>query len=152
MLNRDFEVLTVNGPLDLTTKNVYAGSPLTNSATGYKKAVKTDAFVGLSYNYYAPEQDDVNGGEWFADSGKVGVVKIGQVTIDKDVYEGKNPVYPYDSTKTYAVGEKLYVDATGLITNDSAAAETDGKNFVGTVVVPATATDSKMVIYVNAKN
>ena len=105
MLNRDFEVLTVNGALDLTTKNVYAGTPLTNSATGYKAGVKTDAFVGLSYNYYAPEMDDVNGGPWFANSGMVGVVKIGQVTIDKDVFDGVEvPVYPYDSTKTYAVG------------------------------------------------
>lgn len=153
MLNRDFDVLTTHGDLDLTEKNIYAGTPLKNTATGFKKAVKTDVFVGLSYNYFAPEKDDVNGGEWFANSCKVNVVKIGQVTIDKDVFDGAaEPVYPYDKTKTYNVNDKLYVGTTGLITNDAGEAETDAKNFVGTVVKPCTASDSAMVIFVNAKN
>ena len=157
MLNRNFEVLTVNGPLDLTAKDIYAGTPLTLTDKGYKKATNATAFVGLSFNYFSPEKDDVMGGEWFANSGKVGVVKIGQVTIDKDVFEGKEPVYPYDSTKTYKVGDKLFVNAAGLITNEAAAAAEGNINFVGTVTVaPGQATevygisDTAMIVFVNA--
>ena len=86
MINRDFEAMTVNGICDLGVKNIFGGSPLTLGANGYKKATKNDKFVGLSLNYYNEYQDDVNGGEWFADSKMLNIVQVSEVTLDKDLY------------------------------------------------------------------
>lgn len=87
MLNRDFNALTVIGDCDLAVMNIYQGSPLTLGVNGYKKATKTDKLAGFSFNYYNQYRNDVTGGEFFANSGKVGIVKVGQVTFDKDVYQ-----------------------------------------------------------------
>ena len=114
MLNRDFEALTVNGICDLSTKNILAGSPLTYGANGYKLAKAGDPFVGLSYNYYHTGKNDVTGGEWFADSGKVGVVKIALVTLGGDEIDGAM-VYPFDHTAAWAVGDGVAVNADGLL-------------------------------------
>lgn len=258
MLNRDFNALTVNGDCDLAVMNIFQGSPVTLGVNGYKLATKGDKLAGLSFNYFNQYRNDVTGGEWFANSGKIGVVKIGQVTLDKDVYkfagnvnakvvftvttangatagtavvkidgvdgasaaiaanatkeaiatalaaaapagfvgaasgevvtftkteqsaiasteaadnvvsftdataatsaaviEQFKPagqlfnVFPYDATQTYNIGDTLYVDDNGVITNDSSAAGTD--NTVGTVIEPATATKSAMKVYINIK-
>lgn len=258
MLNRDFNALTVNGDCDLSINNIFQGSPVTLGVNGYKLATKADKLAGLSFNYFNQYRNDVTGGEFFANSGKIGVVKIGQVTIDKDVYklagninakvsftvtaangatagtavvkidgvDGASVaieasatkeaiatalaagapagfvgtaagdvvtftkieqstitstdaadnvvtvetadatvgdavidqfkpagqlfnVFPYDETQTYNIGDTLYVDDNGIITNDAGAASTD--NIVGTVVEPATATKSAMKIYINIK-
>ena len=87
MLNRDFNALTVNGDCDLSINNIFQGSPVTLGVNGYKLAKKGDVLAGLSFNYFNQYRNDVTGGEWFANSGKIGVVKIGQVTLDKDVYK-----------------------------------------------------------------
>lgn len=258
MLNRDFNALTVNGDCDLAVMNIFQGSPVTLGVNGYKLATKGDKLAGLSFNYFNQYRNDVTGGEFFANSGKIGVVKIGQVTLDKDVYklagninakvtfevtaangatagtavvkidgvdgatatiaasatkeaiatalaaaapagfvgtasgefvtftkteqsaiastnaadnvvtvttadatvgdaviEQFKPagqlfnVFPYDATQTYNIGDTLYVDDNGVITNDSSAADTD--NTVGTVIEPATATKSAMKVYINIK-
>ena len=258
MLNRDFNALTVNGDCDLAVMNIFQGSPVTLGVNGYKLATKGDKLAGLSFNYFNQFRNDVTGGEWFANSGKIGVVKIGQVTLDKDAYKlsgnvnakviftvtGANGatagtavvkidgvdgasvtieanatkeniatalavgapigfigaasgevvtftkieqsaiasidaasnvvtvttadatvgdaiveqfkpagqlfnVFPYDETKTYNIGDTLYVDDNGIITNDSSAADTD--NIVGTVIEPATAIKSEMKVYINIK-
>lgn len=258
MLNRDFNALTVNGDCDLAVMNIFQGSPVTLGVNGYKLATKGDKLAGLSFNYFNQFRNDVTGGEWFANSGKIGVVKIGQVTLDKDVYklagninakvvftvttangatagtavvkiDGVNGatatiaanatkenvatalaaaapagfvgaasgevvtftkveqsaiastdaadnvvsftdataatgdavieqfkpagqlfnVFPYDATQTYNIGDTLYVDDNGIITNDAGAASTN--NTVGTVVEPATATKSAMKVYINIK-
>lgn len=258
MLNRDFNALTVNGDCDLSINNIFQGSPVTLGVNGYKLATKGDKLAGLSFNYFNQYRNDVTGGEWFANSGKIGVVKIGQITLDKDVYklagnvnakvvftvtaangatagtavvkidgvdgatatiaanatkediatalaaaaptgfvgtasgevvtftkteqsaiastdaadnvvtvttadatvgdavvEQFKPagqlfnVFPYDATQTYNIGDTLYVDDNGIITNDSSAADTN--NTVGTVIEPATATKSAMKVYINIK-
>ena len=137
MLNRDYNFGTVTGQADLSVKNVTQGAPLTLGANGYKLAKKGDLLAGLSFNYYTEDHNDVTGGEFFANSGKFGVVQLGEVTIDKDMY--LNPdgtpknVFPYDSSKTYAVNDLIYVDANGLLTNDASAK--DAHNLVGRVVV-----------------
>lgn len=87
MLNRDFNALTVNGDCDLSINNIFQGSPVTLGVNGYKLAKKGDVLAGLSFNYFNQYRNDVTGGEFFANSGKIGVVKIGQVTLDKDVYK-----------------------------------------------------------------
>jgi len=114
MLNRDFEALTVNGKCDLTTKNIIAGSPLTYGADGYKLAKAGDIFAGLSFNYYHTGKNDVTGGEWFADSGKVAVVKIALVTLGADEIDG-TLVYPFDHTADFAAGDGLAINAEGLL-------------------------------------
>ena len=146
MLNKDFEVLTTNGTLDLTKKGVFAGSPLTNTDAGFTLAKGKVAFVGLSYNYYSDLKNDVTGGEWFADSGKVGIVKIGQVTIANE--EGMKV---FDDTKTYHVNDVLYVDANGLLTNEASAKDDTNKNFVGTVVA-VEAGNKSLTVFVNCLN
>lgn len=87
MLNRDFNALTVNGDCDLSVNNIFQGSPVTLDVNGYRLARKGDKLSGLSFNYFNEYRNDVTGGEFFANSGKIGVVKIGQVTLDKDVYK-----------------------------------------------------------------
>lgn len=87
MLNRDFNALTVNGDCDLSVNNIFQGSPVTLDVNGYRLARKGDKLAGLSFNYFNEYRNDVTGGEFFANSGKIGVVKIGQVTLDKDVYK-----------------------------------------------------------------
>ena len=144
MLNRDFECLTVNGVCDLTTKNIIAGSPLTYGANGYKLAKAGDAFAGLSFNYYYTGKNDVTGGEWFADSGKVGVVKIAQVTLEADEIDGVK-VYPFVSTDAYTVGASVTVNADGklaLAGSDDTAVAT---------VVAYDAEKGALTLYVNAK-
>ena len=86
MLNRDFNALTVIGDCDLAVMNISQGTPVTNSVNGYKKATNADKLAGFSFNYYNQYRNDVTGGEFFANSGKIGIVKVGQVTFDKDVY------------------------------------------------------------------
>lgn len=257
MLNRNIDTMTITGPCDLSEKNIFAGTPMTLTVNGYKKAVKTDRLAGLSFNNYNDYTNDVAGGELFADSGKVNVVKIADVTIDKDVFNspmdvhasvtftietasttagtavvtldsvagssvtiGANKttsevaallsagaptgwtgkavganvtftkvaasamtststtnnavafttteatassanvtqfvamgaevlVYPYDSSKTYLVNDAIYVDASGLLTNDVSAAEADKKNLVGYVKYPPTSTISAMTLVIN---
>ena len=146
MLNKDFEVLTTTGALDLTKKGVFAGSPLTNTEAGFTLAKGKVVFVGLSYNYYSDLKNDVTGGEWFADSGKVGIVKIGQVTIANE--EGMKV---FDDTKTYHVNDALYVDANGLLTNEASAKDDTNKNFVGTVVA-VEAGNKSLTVFVNCLN
>ena len=146
MLNKDFEVLTTTGALDLTKKGVFAGSPLTNTDAGFTLAKGKVAFVGLSNNYYSDLKNDVTGGEWFADSGKVGIVKIGQVTIANE--EGMKV---FDDAKTYHVNDALYVDANGLLTNEPSAKDDTKKNFVGKVVV-ADASNKFLTVFVNCLN
>ena len=151
MLNRDFDALTVTGALDTAEKNILAGSPVTLGENGYKLAKKGDVFAGLSVNYFCEFSDEVAGGDFHVDSGKISVTQIGQVTLDKDVYFDaaglKKEVLPYDASKTYAAGELLFVDENGLITNNPEAK--DKNNIVGRVVVPATATSSAMTIALN---
>ena len=103
-------------------------------------------FVGLSYNYYSDLKNDVTGGEWFADSGKVGIVKIGQVTIANE-----EDMKVFDDTKTYHVNDALYVDANGLLTNDASVKDTTNKNFVGTVVA-VEAGNKSLTVFVNCLN
>lgn len=147
MLNRDFECLTVNGACDLTTKNIIAGSPLTYGENGYKLCGANDKFAGLSYNYYHTGKNDVTGGEWFADSGKVGVVKIAQVTLAADEIDGVK-VFPFNKDAQFTVGAGLKVNAEGqldLIDGSDTTTEP-----VGTVV-SFDATAGVLVAYINVK-
>ena len=145
MLNRDFDCLTVNGVCDLSEKNIIAGSPLTLGANGYKLAKPGDAFVGLSFNYYHIGKNDVTGGEWFADSGKVGVVKIAQCTLAADEIDGVK-VYPFVSTDAFAAGDGVIVNAEGKLakagSDDAAIAH----------VVAFDAQKGELTIFVNAQN
>lgn len=144
MLNRDFDALTVNGALDLTDKNIIAGSPLTYGANGYKLAKSGDTFAGLSFNYYYPGKNDVTGGEWFADSCKVGVVKVAQVTLSADEIDGVK-VYPFVATDAFATGDGVVVNAEGKLAkagSDDAAVAT---------VVAYDATKGELTLYVNVK-
>lgn len=145
MLNRDFDALTVNGLCDLTEKNILAGSPLTYGANGYKLAKAGDKFAGLSFNYYYVGKDDVNGGEWFADSQKVGVVKVAQVTLGADEIDGQK-VYPFVETDAFAAGDNLTVNANGKLTKTGATAA----NAVATVVA-YDAEKGLLSAYVNVK-
>jgi hypothetical protein len=144
MLNRDFDALTVNGLCDLTEKNILAGSPLTYGANGYKLAKAGDKFAGLSFNYYFVGKDDVNGGEWFADSKKVAVVKVAQVTLGGDEIDGTT-VYPFVETDTYEAGDGLTINADGKL----AKAGSD-EDAVATVV-KFDAQRALLTVYVNVK-
>lgn len=147
MLNRDFDALTVNGVCDLSEKNIIAGSPLTLGAKGYKLAKAGDAFVGLSFNYFHTGKNDVTGGEWFADSGKVGVVKIAQVTLEADVIDGEK-VYPFVKDDAFAIGDKLYVSEDGQLTKTASG---DDAEPVGSVVF-FDAEKGYLKAFINAKN
>lgn len=145
MLNRDFDALTVNGICDLSEKNIIAGSPLTLGANGYKLAKAGDAFVGLSFNYYHTGKNDVTGGEWFADSGKLGVVKIAQVTLSADEIDGVK-VYPFVATDAFAAGDGVVVNAEGKL----AKAGSDDEAVA--TVVAFDAQKGELTLFVNAKN
>ena len=146
MLNRDYNFGTVIGACDLSNKNVTQGAPVTLGANGYKLAKKGDLLAGLSFNYYTEDRNDVTGGDFFANSGKIAVVQAGEVTLDKDMYLNADgtpkTVYPYDENQTYAVNDLIYVDANGLLTNDASAK--DAHNLVGRVVVAPVGTQTAM--------
>lgn len=135
-LNRDYNFGTVIGACDLSKKELTQGAPVTLGANGYKLAKKADLLAGLCFNYYTEDRNDVTGGDFFANSGKISVVQAGEVTLDKDVYLNADgtakEVFPYDSSKTYAVNDLIYVDENGLLTNDASAK--DAHNLVGRVV------------------
>lgn len=143
MLNRDFDALTVNGVCDLAEKNIIAGSPLTLGANGYKLAKAGDTFVGLSFNYYHIGKNDVTGGEWFADSGKLGVVKIAQVTLSADEIDGVK-VYPFVETDAFAAGDGVVVNAEGKL----AKAGSDDEAVA--TVVAFDAQKGELTLFVNA--
>ena len=147
MLNRDFDCLTVNGACDLTTKNIIAGSPLTQNADGtFRLAKAGDPFVGLSFNYFHTGKNDVTGGEWFADSGKLGIVKIAQVTLEADEIDGVK-VSPFVLTDSFVPGDKVVVSAEGQLT----VADSDDTDTVATVVA-FDAQKGALTLFVNAKN
>lgn len=143
MLNRDFDALTVNGICDLSEKNIIAGSPLTLGANGYKLAKAGDAFVGLSLNYYHTGKNDVTGGEWFADSVKLGVVKIAQVTLSADEIDGVK-VYPFVENDAFAAGDGVVVNAEGKL----AKAGSDDEAVA--TVVAFDAQKGELTLFVNA--
>ena len=151
MLNRDFNFGTVIGKCDLSAKNITQGAPVTLGENGYRLATKADTLAGLSFNYFTEHRNDVTGGEWFANSGKIGVVQMGEVTIDKDVYLAADgtpiEVFPYKTGITYEVNELLYVNEEGLITNEADAK--DAHNIVGRVVVAPEGTKTAMKIALN---
>ena len=157
MLNRDFEALTVNGACDLTTKNILAGSPLTYGANGYKLAKTGDKFAGLSYNYYYTGKNDVTGGEWFADSQKVGVVKIAQVTLGGDEIDGEK-VYPFvtpaemtSGQEVYKAGDAIFIDGNGKLTNVQPAAVSGTDAEAVATVVAFNADTVELTLFVNVK-
>lgn len=149
-------LFVVNGVLDLTDKNVQAGSPLTlDAATGkYKLAKAGDVVAGVSANSYYEQNNDVFGGEWLTNSKMVKVVKIDECVTGPDTVldEDGNPtkVYPYDNSKTFAIGNKLYVDASGKLTNVAPNQATDDV-LVGIVTKAPSATDDIMVYTINKK-
>lgn len=150
MLNRDFDCLTVNGKCDLSVKNIIAGSPLTLGADGYKLCGASDKFVGLSFNYFHTGKNDVTGGEWFADSGMLGVVKIAQCTLEADEIDGVK-VSPFvlpsvDSSVSYEPETLLAVNADGQLEPTA-----DASKAVATVVA-FDAQAGKLTVFVNAKN
>lgn len=147
MLNRDFECLTVNGVCDLSEKNIIAGTPLTLGADGYKAAGASDKFFGLSFNYFHTGKDDVNGGEWFANSGKIGVVKIGQVTLSGDEIDG-TLVYPFDEEATFAAGDSLKVDAEHKLVKITGSEETAPVAVATVVAFKAAAANEPAVLTV----
>ena len=157
MLNRDFEALTVNGACDLTEKNILAGSPLTIGANGYKLAKTGDKFAGLSYNYYYTGKNDVTGGEWFADSQKVGVVKIAQVTLGCDEIDGVKVapfVLPSEMTsgqEVYKANDALYIDGNGKLTNVQPVAVSGTDAEAVATVVAFNADTVELTIFVNVK-
>ncbi|MCM1260528.1 MAG: hypothetical protein NC222_06195 [Staphylococcus sp.] len=134
MLNRNFEALTVNGKLDMSAKNILAGSPVTLGENGYKLATSADVVAGLSVNYFCDFNDEVANGDFHADSGKIAVVKIAQVTLMADVYfdaEGvKKTVSPF-AADVFEINDTVYVNADGKITKTKPA---DAKTALGTVV------------------
>ena len=149
MLNRDFDCLTVNGICDLSEKNIIAGSPLTLGENGYKLAKAGDPFVGLSFNYYHIGKNDVTGGEWFADSGKVGVVKIAQCTLEADEIDGVK-VAPFvlptvESGVAYPVGAGLTISEDGKLTPAS------GSDEVVATVVHFDEQKGALKVFVNAQ-
>lgn len=134
MLNRDFEALTVTGKLDMSAKNILAGSPVTLGENGYKLATADDKVIaGLSLNYFCDFNDEVSGGDFHANSGKISVVKVAQVTLMADVYFDaageKQTVVPF--TGQFEINDKVGVNADGkIVTLENA----DGKAVLGTVV------------------
>ena len=152
MLNRDFDCLTVNGICDLTSeKKIIAGSPLTLGANGYKLAKAGDQFVGLSFNYFHTGKNDVTGGEWFADSGKLGVVKIAQVTLEADEIDGEK-VYPFVYNDPFTVGAKVYVNADGLLTVNAPALDGYAEAEAVATVVSYDGDKGILKLFVNAQN
>jgi hypothetical protein len=155
MLDCKRQVFAINGELDLTEKNVQQGSPLTQGTDGkYKLAKNTDVVAGLSGNYYLDAINDVNGGEWLANSKMVKVIKIDECLLSFDMIPNATTgvlekVFPYDETLTYAVGEKISVDANGKLTNANQSVDDD--KLVGIVTEAPTATKQYMVITVNKK-
>lgn len=143
MLNRDFDALTVNGVCDLSAKDIIAGSPLTLGANGYKLAKAGDAFMGLSFNYYHTGKNDVTGGEWFADSGKVGVVKIAQVTLEADEIDGEK-VSPFKADGEFVVGGGVAIDDDGVLV----PAGSDDESVATVVAFDGQA--GKLTLFVNA--
>lgn len=147
-LNRDFECLTVNGVCDLTTKNIIAGSPLTINADGtFKLAKAGDPFVGLSFNYYHTGKNDVTGGEWFADSGKLAIVKIAQVTLAADVIDGVE-VFPFVKDGVYTPGHQVCVNADGVL---APIADSDETSEAVATIVAFDAQKGELTLFVNAQ-
>lgn len=151
-------LFVVNGVLSLEEKNVLAGSPLTlDKTTGkYKLAKKDDVVAGVSANSYYEQINDVFGGEWLTNSKMVKVVKIDECVTGPDIVMGADgvptKVYPYDKTKigSFAIGDKLYADENGLLTNVAPSSPDDDK-LVGIVTKAPSATDEIMVYTINKK-
>lgn len=125
-------ILQENGGLaKLAGQNVWEGQPLTiDAATGQlRAAASTDKVFGLSKidsNQYA----DYSFGEFGAyGSGNLDVVTRGQAEVSHSIYQqveintqtmvGSSPVVHklFDDAQTYVPMQPLYVNATGLITN-----------------------------------
>ena len=148
MLNRDFECLTVNGLCDLTTKNIIAGSPLTQNADGtFRLAKAGDPFVGLSFNYYHTGKNDVTGGEWFADSGKLAIVKIAQVTLAADVIDGVE-VFPFVKDGVYTPGHQVCVNSDGVL---APIEDSDEASEAVASIVKFDAQKGELTLFVNAQ-
>jgi hypothetical protein len=138
---------------------VYEGTPLKLNASGeLEPAGAADKVYGVS-KLDSNSYRDFAFGEFGAfGSGQLTVVTRGILTIGHSVYNqievdtstttSSSPVTVklYDDTKTYAVGEPLYVDAAGLISNDGSG----GKNSLfGKVLQTPTQTGGYLEIEVD---
>jgi len=144
-----------------SSATIYMGRPVKLDSDGdVVEAINTDLVYGLAEGDKNTYRDDTYGEFAAFGSGKMGVAKRGIVTIEPSVYEtvaGATTIYPYDENLTYAVQDKLYANASGLVSNASvqnfsADGAVDGvsqyicTNFLGRVVKAPTSTDPKMDI------
>lgn len=129
-----FIVHEEGGKLKKSGEQVYEGSPLTLHTDGsLKLAAATDKVYGLSKLDSNANRDFAFGEFGAFGSGQLTVLTRCQCEVSHSVYNkvevdtqtqvGSSPIVKklFDDTKTYAPMEPLYVDAAGLITNDSAA-------------------------------
>lgn len=139
---------------------LYAGQPVTlDTSTGQLKAAtatsKVYGLCKLDSNAFA----DFAFGEFGAfGSGQLTVVIQGVLLLGQSVYNeievnsstttssAPTTVKVYDDSKTYAVGDELYVDGTGLISNDNSAGKA---SLLGKVVSGPTLNGGFLEVEVN---
>jgi hypothetical protein len=154
------------GLLD-STKNVnssatlYIGRPVSlNSSAEVVACDGTTNYPvsGLSMGDKNIYRDDSYGEFAAFGSGKMGFLSKGIAIVGPTTYStgsGSVTVQVYDTTKTYAVNEKLYCNTSGLITNDSSVIVADGLtetlNYVGTVRFPPSGSNTDLEINLDAK-
>ena len=112
---------------DIASNPYFGGQPLQIGANGLKlaKAATHQSLVGLAVN---SSSEDVQNG--------MGSIVIGVAYVRlmnaSDAVDNTNNIgtavegAPYDTTKTYTPGDKLYIDVTGLWTNVVAAGTEKG--------------------------
>ena len=112
--------------------NVYEGQPLTlqsdGTLAGSAVAQKVYGISKFDSNTYADRSFDAGSGAF--GSGQLTVIQKGILLLGQSIYSAIEiysntttasapvTVKIYDDTKTYHVNDPLYVDATGLISND----------------------------------
>lgn len=134
MINRD------NGVLEDSTKAVnasaviYRGVPVAlNSSGEVIAATNTSIPYGLATLNKNSYRDDTFGNFAAFGSGKMGVAKRGMVTVGPETFDtatGTTDIFVFDVTRTYAVSDRLFANASGLISNDSTLAAYEAVNGV----------------------
>ena len=127
-------------PMDPASEAYFGGQPAKIGAAGASLLkTETGTYIGIFKN--SSYEDAKNGNVTIIRSGKVEFLN-GSNAIDSVINGQTVEGAPYDTTKTYAAGEYLYIDANGKWSNTGTAGRERG-----IIVRPATASDGSMEAY-----
>lgn len=119
MINVDYKGVEIGTLAAYTTSNTFIpGRPVTLNSSGYviPATAHSDVLGLCKETYVSGALDEITGDYGIYGSGKISVLVNGIVTIQNSVINGTS-YSVYDTTKTYTAGDKLYSNASGLITN-----------------------------------